>query len=103
MENLHHIYRLGDEVIYCGFTSSTLGFTVACRTANYGKGTILEFTLLEGFQLDNVSVHPSESEVLLPPNKRFVVTSAPIAKRVVGHKGGEGGTPEQQCKDPSSY
>ena len=80
-----------------------MDFQVACLTANYGTGTILELTLLEGFQLDNVSVYPRESEVLLPPNKRFAVTSAPIAKRVVGPKGGEDGAPKQKCKDPSSY
>ena len=148
LDRLCNIYRLGDEVIYCGFTSTTLDFKVAChnaafsvgaileltllegfhldmatrergaaapeqalrrdvqvacQNANYAAGTVLEMTLLEGYQLDNVSVYPRESEVLLPPNKRFVVTSAPIAKRVVGHKGGEDGTPKQKCKDPSSY
>ena len=103
LDRLCKIYRLGDEVIYCGFTSTTLDFKVACQNANYAAGTVLEMTLLEGYQLDNVSVYPRESEVLLPPNKRFVVTSAPIAKRVVGHKGGEDGSPKQKCKDPSSY
>ena len=103
LAKLCKIYRLGDEVIYCGFTSTTLGFKVACQNANYAAGTVLQMTLLEGYQLDNVSVYPRESEVLLPPNKRFVVTSAPIAKRVVGHKGGEDGAPKQKCKDPSSY
>ena len=59
-----------------------MDFNVACHTADYSKGTILEFTLLEGFLLDSVSVYPRESEALLPPNKRFAVTSVPMTKRV---------------------
>ena len=59
--------------------------------------------MLEGFQLDNVNVYPREREALLPPNKRFAVTSEPMTKRVVGPKGGEDGPPKQKCKHPSSY
>ena len=103
LAKLCKIYRLGDEVIYCGFTSTTLDFKVACQNANYAAGTVLEMTLLEGYQLDNVSVYPRESEVLLPPNKRFAVTSEPMTKRVVGPTGGEDGPPQQKCKHPSSY
>ena len=50
----------------------------------FSVGTILEFTLLEGFQLDELSLYPfGENEVLLPPNKRFAVSSAgPTTKTV---------------------
>ena len=58
---LQKIYRLGHELIFRSFTPSTLDFKVACHTAGYSKGTILELSLLEGFQLDNVSVYPSAS------------------------------------------
>ena len=102
LEELRKVYRLGAEVIYCGFTSTTLDFKVACQNANYAAGTVLEMTLLEGYQLDNVSVYPRESEVLLLPNKRFAVTSAPVTKRVCGLKG-EGGPPKQKRKDPSPF
>ena len=94
LTDLQNIYHRGDELIFCSFTSSTLDFNVACHTAGYSKGPILELSLLEGFQLDNVSVHPRESEVLLPPNRRFAVTSAPITKRVSGLHG-EGGPPQK--------
>ena len=56
LTSLQNIYHLGDELVFCSFTSSTLDFKVACHTAGYSKGTILEFTLLEGFLLDSVSV-----------------------------------------------
>ena len=54
---LQDIYHQGDELNFCSFTSSTLDFNVACHTAGYSKGTILELSLLEGLQLDNVSVY----------------------------------------------
>ena len=87
---LQDIYHQGEELIFCSFTPSTLDFKVACHTAGYSKGTILEFTLLEGFLLESVSVYPRESEVLLPPNTRFAVTSAPMTKRVSGPHGEDG-------------
>ena len=97
LETLQKVYHLGDELIFCSFTPSTLDFNVACHTAGYSKGTILELSLLEGFQLDNVSLYPRESEVLLPPNKRFAVTSVPMAKRVsLPH--GEGGPPQTKTQ-----
>ena len=76
-----------------------MDFKVACHTAGYSKGTILELSLLEGFQLHDVSAHPRESEVLLPPNRRFAVTSAPMTKRVSGPHG-EGGPPNKNAKIP---
>ena len=100
VEVLQKIYHLGDDIFVCTFTHSTLDFNLACSRANY-MGTLLELTLLEGFRLGSVS--GKHSDVVLPPNTRVVVTSAPIAKRVVGHKGGEDGIPKQKCKDPSSY
>ena len=55
----------------------------ACATARYSAGTILQFILLEGFQLDELSRYPREHEVLLPPNKRYAVSSAgPTTKTV---------------------
>ena len=55
------------------------------NTAGYIDGS-MEFSLHEGFQLENVSVYPRESEVLLPPNKR---SSAPMTKH------------DKKRKDPS--
>ena len=43
LEILKNVYHQGDELIFRSFTSSTLDFKVACHTANYSKGTILEF------------------------------------------------------------
>ena len=94
------IYHQGEELIFCSFTSSTLDFKVACHTAGYSKGTILELSLLEGFQLDDVSVHPRESEVLLPPNRRFAVTSAPMTQRVSGPHGEDGPPPNKNANVP---
>ena len=100
---LQDIYHQGEELTFCNFTSNTLDFKVACHTAGYSKGTILELNLLEGFQLDDVSVHPRESEALLPPNKRFAVPSAPMTKRVSGPHGEDAPPPKKktQCKNPS--
>ena len=97
LETMEKVYHLGDELIFCSFTPSTLDFNVACHTANYSKGTTLEFTLLEGFLLDSVNVYPRESEVLLPPNKRFAVTSVPMTKRV-SVPGGEDGPPKAKTQ-----
>ena len=98
---MQKVYHLGDELIFCSFTPSALDFKVACHTANYRKGTILEFTLLEGFLLDSVSVYPRESEALLPPNKRFAVTPAPMTK-IVSVPGGEDGPPNKNARIPRS-
>ena len=49
--------------------------------AGYGRGTILEFSLLEGFRLGSVS--GKHGDVVLPTNKRFVVTPAPM-RRLTG-------------------
>ena len=60
-----------------------MGFKYACAMARYSAGTILQLTLLEGFQLDVPSPYPREHEVLLPPNRRYAVSSAgPRAKTV---------------------
>ena len=83
IESLKDVYRPGNEVIFCAFASSTMDFKYACTMARYSAGTILQFTLLEGFQLDVLSLYPREHEVLLPPNKRYAVSSAgPTAKTV---------------------
>ena len=75
-------------MVFCAFTSSSTDFRYACAMACYAVGTILEFTLLEGFQLDDVSLSPKESEVLLPPNRRFAVSSAgPTTKTVFSDRG----------------
>ena len=92
---LQDIYHQGKEVIFGSFMSITLDFKEACHTAGYSKGTILELSLLEGFQLDDVSVHPRESEVLLPPNRRFALTSAPMTKRVSGPHGEDAPPPKK--------
>ena len=80
-ERLREVYQPGYEVIFCAFTPSSTDFRYACAMACYSVGTILEFTLLEGFHLDALSLYPCENEALLPPNKRFAVSSAgPMAK-----------------------
>ena len=83
IESLKDVCRPGYEVIFCAFTPSTMDFKYACTMARYSAGTILQFTLLEGFQLDELSLYPREHEVLLPPNKRYAVSSAgPTTKTV---------------------
>ena len=75
-------------LVLCAFTSSSTDFRYACAMACFSVGTILEFTLLEGFQLDDVSLFPRESEALLPPNRRFAVSSAgPTTKTVFSGRG----------------
>ena len=74
--SLREVYRPGYEVIFCAFTPSTMDFKYACTMARYSAGTILQLTLLEGFQLDVLSLYPREHEVLLPPNRRYAVSSA---------------------------
>ena len=59
----------GEGKEFCAFTSSSTDFRHACAMVCFSVGTILEFTLLEGFQLDDVSLYPRESEVLLPPEQ----------------------------------
>ena len=76
IERLREVYKPGYELTFCAFTSSSTDFRYACAMACFSAGTILEFTLLEGFQLDELSLYPRENEVLLPPNKRFAVSSA---------------------------
>ena len=57
------VYKPGYELIFCAFTSSTMDFKYACTMARYSAGTILQLTLLEGFQLDELSLYPREHEV----------------------------------------
>ena len=87
---LQDIYHLGAELMFGSFMSTTLDFKVACHMLGCSQGTIFEFSLLEGFQLHDVSVRPCESEVLLPPNTRFAVTSAPMTRRVSWPHGEDG-------------
>ena len=77
IDRLREVYQPGYEVNLCAFTSSSTDFTYACAMACFSVGTILELALQEGFQLDELSIYPfGETEVLLPPNKRFAVSSA---------------------------
>ena len=77
-------------MIFCAFTPTSTDFRQACAMVCYSVGTILEFTLREGFQLDEVSLFPKESEVLLPPNRRFAVSSAgPTTKTVFSDRGAD--------------
>ena len=78
---LREVYRPGYEVTFCACTSSTMDFKYACAMARYSAGTILQFTLLEGFQLDELSLYPREHEVLLPPSKHYTVSSAGQRRR----------------------
>jgi len=88
IERLREVYKPGYELIFCAFTPSSTDFRYACAMACFSVGTILEFTLLEGFQLDDVSLFPKESEALLPPNRRFAVSSAgPTTKTVFSDRG----------------
>ena len=81
------VYQPGYELIFCAFTPSSTDFRYACAMACFSVGTILEFTLLEGFQLDELSLYPHENEALLPPNKRFAVSSArPTTKTVFSER-----------------
>ena len=75
-------YARGHEVIYSSFTSTTSDFNLVATRMSQGNGVILEFTLLEGFLLDEVSRERAEdAEVVLPPNVRFCVTSDVETKR----------------------
>jgi len=89
IERLREVYQPGYEVIFCAFTPSSTDFMYACIRACFSEGTILELALLEGFQLDELSIYPlGEAEVLLPPNKRFAVSSAgPTMKTVLSPRG----------------
>ena len=80
VEVLQNIYHLGDDIFVCTFTHSTLDFNLACSRTNY-MGTLLELTLLEGFRVGNVT--GNHRDVILPPNARFAVTSAPV-RRLTG-------------------
>ena len=97
LASLQKVYHLGDEVIFCSFTHSTLDFKLACSMAGYNRGTILEFTLLEGFRLGSVS--GKHDDVVLPPNKRFVVTFAPM-RRLTGVPGEDGPPQNKNGKIP---
>ena len=57
--------------------------------ACFSAGTILELTLLEGFELSELSIYLlGETDVLLPPNKRFAVSWAgPTTKTVLSPRG----------------
>ena len=90
IERLREVYKPGYELIFCAFTSSSTDFRYACAMACYSVGTILELTLLEGFQLDELSLYPRENEVLLPLNKRFAVSSAGPTTKTVFSPVGEG-------------
>ena len=87
------IYHLGDDIFVCTFTHSTLDFNLACSRTNY-MGTLLELTLLEGFRVGNVT--GNHRDVILPPNARFAVTSAPV-RRLTGFAE-RGGPPKTKMR-----
>jgi len=89
IERLREVYQRGCEVTFCAFTSSTTDFMYACAKACFSVGSIFELTLLEGFQLSELSIYPlGETDVLLPPNKRFAVSWAgPTTKTVLSPRG----------------
>ena len=89
IERLREVYKPGYELVLCAFTPSSTDFRHACAMACFSVGTILELTLLEGFQLDGLSLYPRESEAHLPPNKRFAVSSAGPTTKAVFSPAGE--------------
>ena len=95
--SLREVYRPGYEMIFCAVTSSAMDFKHACAMVCYSAGTISELTLLEGFQLDELSLYPRECEPLLPPNRRYAVSSAGPQTKTVFSPVGEG------CRSTVSY
>ncbi len=68
-----NLYKPGTEVCFCSLTSCTKLWDFACIHAGYEVGTVLEFELIDGYMVDALSLHANESEVLVPPNVRFMV------------------------------
>ena len=69
-------YTLGADVHWSGFTITTLDPARARAFAQGPGGIIFRITLVNGGRrVSAYSAFPSESEVLLSPNARFIVTA----------------------------
>lgn len=69
-------YRLSTDVHWSAFTSTTLNLDSAREFAEAPGGVIFRLTLLNGGRCSRAySAFPTEDEVLVSPNARFIVTA----------------------------
>ncbi|KAM6450318.1 GPI-linked NAD(P)(+)--arginine ADP-ribosyltransferase 1-like isoform 1-T1 [Liasis olivaceus] len=79
IRNIH--FNVSDKVVRFGqFASSSLEKTVAQK---YGEDSFFIIKTCFGAQIDDISFHPEEREVLIPPYETFNVTSHSESKRGV--------------------
>ena len=69
-------YRQGSPVHWSSFTSTSTDLRKAKRFAGGAGGVIFRIHVLHGVNVNAYSAFPTENEILLSPNSRFVVNQA---------------------------
>ena len=73
-------YKLGRPIQWGAFSSTTTDFAAAKSFTNATTGVIFKITVTDGRDIGPFSFFPQESEVLLSPSHRFVVSSEPYER-----------------------
>jgi hypothetical protein len=70
-------YKLGRPIQWGAFTSTTTDLNAAKALTDRTDGVLFKITVTSGRNINAFSFFPTEGEILLLPNHRFIVTSAP--------------------------
>ena len=70
-------YVVGRPIQWGAFTSTTTNVVAAKNFASRNDGVLFKITVTSGKDINGFSFFPSEDEILLSPNHRFIVSSAP--------------------------
>ena len=73
-------YKLGRPIQWGAFSSTTTDFEAAKGFTNAASGVIFKIAVTDGRDIGPFSFFPQESEVLLSPSHRFMVSSEPYER-----------------------
>ena len=70
-------YRVGRPIQWGAFSSTSTDVQATRGFTDQAKGVIFKLTVRTGRSINDFSFFPTEGEILLTPNHRFIVTSEP--------------------------
>ena len=88
-------YKLGRPIQWGAFTSTSTDLEATKGFTDQANGVIFKITVSSGKDINAYSFFPCEGEILLSPNHRFIVSSAPYERGgytmvdMVQQKGGD--------------
>jgi len=68
LQTLSKQYKPGNSVVWVAFTSTSKNRDIMTLFTGKSEGTLMRISVVEGKEISQFSLFPSESEVLLPPN-----------------------------------